>query len=213
MYSRLRGVDFYVDCVIYVLDGYDFKTQTKVLVVDEAAGNTNIDDIVQTESQGIRTERNMIQPDLTTVCTTTAILLACCYFFLQHRRNENHRKLPPCPVRPWPVVGNIFSIGEDIRARFKAWHKQCGGVFSIYFGSTLVVVVSGFRTIKEVFVHKGSVTSNRPEMFMNEVKMLENASVMKNPRFRKETVASLMRVAESSSRSNAAINFLPAFLK
>ncbi|RUS78502.1 hypothetical protein EGW08_013749 [Elysia chlorotica] len=38
----------------------------------------------------------------------------------------------------------------------------------IYFGSTLVVVVSGFRSFKEVFVHKGAVTSDRPRMFMNE---------------------------------------------
>ena len=61
--------------------------------------------------------------------TSVVILLGCCYFFLKSRRNSN--KLPPCPVWPWPVVGNMFSMGEDIRAQFKAWHSKCGDLFRL----------------------------------------------------------------------------------
>ncbi|GFR99757.1 cytochrome P450 II f2-like protein II [Elysia marginata] len=93
-------------------------------------------------------------------------LLSCCYLFFQRKRS--HGKLPPCPVQPWPLIGNIFSIGEDMRGQFEEWNKQCGDLFSLYFGNTLVVVVSGYKTIKEVFVHKGALTSDRPHMFIND---------------------------------------------
>ncbi|RUS78501.1 hypothetical protein EGW08_013748 [Elysia chlorotica] len=118
----------------------------------------------------------MLQLELSSAMfTTAAILLGCCYFFLQSRRNA---KLPPCPVRPWPLVGNIFSVGEDIRAQFRAWHSQCGGLFSLYFGPTLVVVVSGYKTIKEVFVQRGAVSSDRPRMYMNEAIGMDETGII-----------------------------------
>ncbi|RUS89078.1 hypothetical protein EGW08_003189 [Elysia chlorotica] len=112
----------------------------------------------------------MLQPDHSTVLlAVAAILMGWCYFFLQRRKTGDHRRLPPCPVRPWPLVGNMFSLGEDIRAQFKAWHKQCGDIYCLYFGNTLLVVVNGFTTIKKVFVQNGAVSSDRPRVFFNEV--------------------------------------------
>ncbi|GFO14306.1 cytochrome p450 ii f2-like protein ii [Plakobranchus ocellatus] len=102
-----------------------------------------------------------------TLVASVSILLGCCYFFALHQSKRARHNLPPCPARPWPLVGNIFNMDEDMRTQFKVWHKQCGDIFSIYFGNTLVVVVGGFSSIKEMFVHKGAVSSDRPEMFLN----------------------------------------------
>ncbi|KAK3777346.1 hypothetical protein RRG08_018599 [Elysia crispata] len=69
-------------------------------------------------------------------------------------------------------------MGDDIRAQFKTWHKQRGDLFSLYFGSTMVVVVSGYRTIKDVFVQKGALSSDRPKMFMNEAIGMEDTGII-----------------------------------
>ncbi|GFO14305.1 cytochrome p450 ii f2-like protein ii [Plakobranchus ocellatus] len=117
---------------------------------------------------------DIIQLDFnTTLLTSVIILLGCCYFFVKKTRHN----LPPCPARPWPLVGNIFNMDEDMRTQFKTWHKQCGDIFSMYLGNTLVVVVGGFSNIKEVFVHKGAVTSDRPEMFFNKCIGMDNIGV------------------------------------
>ncbi|GFO14279.1 cytochrome p450 ii f2-like protein ii [Plakobranchus ocellatus] len=105
----------------------------------------------------------------TTLLASVSILLGYCYFFALHQSKRTRHNLPPCPARPWPLVGNIFNMEEDIRTLFKTWHKQSGDIFSIYFGSTLVVVVGGFSSVKEMFVQKGAVSSDRPEMFLNKV--------------------------------------------
>ncbi|GFO14291.1 cytochrome p450 ii f2-like protein ii [Plakobranchus ocellatus] len=104
----------------------------------------------------------------TTLLASLSILLGCCYFFALHQSKRARHNLPPCPARPWPLVGNIFNMDEDIRTLFKTWHKQCGDIFSIYFGNTLVVVVGGFSSVKEMFVQKGAVTSDRPDVFFNK---------------------------------------------
>ncbi|RUS79528.1 hypothetical protein EGW08_012696 [Elysia chlorotica] len=111
----------------------------------------------------------MLQPDYSTVLyAVVAIFLGSCYFFLQRRRPGKAGKLPPCPVRPWPLVGNMFSIGEDMREQLMVWHKQCGDLYSLYYGSTLVIVVNGWTTIKEVFVRQSAASSDRPKVFFNE---------------------------------------------
>lgn len=58
-------------------------------------------------------------------------------------------KLPPGP-RPWPVVGNLFGI-KPLRFRcFADWAQTYGPIISIWFGSTLNVVVSNSELAKEV---------------------------------------------------------------
>ncbi|XP_031473498.1 p-coumarate 3-hydroxylase [Nymphaea colorata] len=58
-------------------------------------------------------------------------------------------KLPPGP-RPWPIVGNLFSI-KPIRFRcFAEWAQTYGPIMSVWFGSTLNVIVSNSELAKEV---------------------------------------------------------------
>ncbi|CAI0554868.1 unnamed protein product [Linum tenue] len=58
-------------------------------------------------------------------------------------------KLPPGP-RPLPVVGNLYDI-KPVRFRcFAEWADRYGPVISVWFGSTLNVVVSSTALAKEV---------------------------------------------------------------
>jgi hypothetical protein len=58
-------------------------------------------------------------------------------------------KLPPGP-RPWPIVGNLYDI-KPVRFRcFADWAQAYGPIISVWFGSTLNVIVSNSELAKEV---------------------------------------------------------------
>ncbi|CAN0877497.1 Cytochrome P450 98A2 [Linum grandiflorum] len=58
-------------------------------------------------------------------------------------------KLPPGP-RPLPIVGNLYDI-KPVRFRcFAEWAEQYGPIISVWFGSTLNVVVSNTQLAKAV---------------------------------------------------------------
>jgi coumaroylquinate(coumaroylshikimate) 3'-monooxygenase len=69
-------------------------------------------------------------------------------------------KLPPGP-RPWPVVGNLYDI-KPVRFRcFAEWAQSYGPVISVWFGSTLNVIVSNSELAKEVLKEKDQQLADR----------------------------------------------------
>lgn len=63
--------------------------------------------------------------------------------------NRLRFKLPPGP-RPLPVVGNLYDV-KPVRFRcYAEWAKQYGPIISVWFGSTLNVVVSNTELAREV---------------------------------------------------------------
>lgn len=79
---------------------------------------------------------------LITILTLTLILIYNLYTHLRF-------KLPPGP-RPWPVVGNLYDI-KPVRFRcFHEWAQLYGPIISVWFGSTLNVIVSNTKLAREV---------------------------------------------------------------
>ncbi|MBA0793363.1 hypothetical protein Gohar_017777, partial [Gossypium harknessii] len=75
--------------------------------------------------------------------STIAVILA--YKLYQRLRF----KLPPGPRR-WPVVGNLYDI-KPVRFRcYAEWARAYGPIISVWFGSTLNVIVSNTELAREV---------------------------------------------------------------
>nr|AIS92508.1 putative p-coumarate 3-hydroxylase [Epimedium sagittatum] len=69
-------------------------------------------------------------------------------------------KLPPGP-RPWPIVGNLYDI-KPVRFRcFSEWAQTYGPIISVWFGSTLNVVVTNSELAKEVLKDKDQQLADR----------------------------------------------------
>lgn len=69
-------------------------------------------------------------------------------------------KLPPGP-RPWPVVGNLYDI-KPVRFRcFAEWAQSYGPIISVWFGSTLNVIVSNSELAKEVLKEQDQHLADR----------------------------------------------------
>ncbi|KAK0061488.1 cytochrome P450 II f2-like protein II [Biomphalaria pfeifferi] len=94
----------------------------------------------------------------------TSVLVYAYYRFAKKFLN-----VPPCPVRPLPIVGHLLTLKADQRPQFKKWREQCGDIFSVYLGSKLLVVINDFDLIKETFVKRAEEFSDRPVMFIDEI--------------------------------------------
>nr|QGX89943.1 p-coumarate 3-hydroxylase [Betula alnoides] len=69
-------------------------------------------------------------------------------------------KLPPGP-RPWPIVGNLYDV-KPVRFRcFAEWAQAYGPIISVWFGSTLNVVVSNTELAKEVLKENDQQLADR----------------------------------------------------
>ncbi|XP_034142593.1 cytochrome P450 2M1-like isoform X1 [Esox lucius] len=79
----------------------------------------------------------------------------------KNRRGQSHSRLPPGPA-PIPLFGNLLQM--DVKAPYKLYmklSKKYGSVFTVWLGSTPVVVLSGYQAIKEAFVNQGEEFSGR----------------------------------------------------
>ncbi|XP_013875973.1 cytochrome P450 2K1 [Austrofundulus limnaeus] len=67
-------------------------------------------------------------------------------------RSKVSRKEPPGPT-PLPLLGNLLQL--DLKKPFNTFlefSKVYGSVFTVYFGCKKVVVLAGYRTVKEALI-------------------------------------------------------------
>ena len=117
--------------------------------------------------RGLLEAENMIYELITSANIITAILFTAVFILVRHLTSRP-RGIPPGP-RGIPLLGNLLSLhGQDSKKVFQQLRKQYGDVFSIYFGSQLVIVINGFESIKNAFVRRGDDFSSRPHNFLTD---------------------------------------------
>ena len=77
------------------------------------------------------------------------------------RMNVKRRKLPPGPF-PWPIVGNIPSLGTHPHVTYAKMAERYGNIFTVYVGSARMVVVTNAALAKEVLLVKDAKFASRP---------------------------------------------------
>jgi isoflavone 2'-hydroxylase len=86
------------------------------------------------------------------------ILLFAFKLFLQTRTRP---KLPPSPPS-LPILGHLHLIKKPIHCTFHRLSQKYSQVFSIKFGSQLVVIVSSPSAVEECFTKNDIILANRP---------------------------------------------------
>ncbi|KAI8747683.1 cytochrome P450 2J6 [Biomphalaria glabrata] len=100
--------------------------------------------------------------------TLGLIVFTSLLLYVYYRFTKKSLNVPPCPVRPWPIVGHLLTLKADQRPQLQQWREQCGDIFSIYLGSKLLVVINDFDLIRDTFVKRADDFSDRPIMFIDE---------------------------------------------
>ncbi|XP_026548275.1 cytochrome P450 2C29-like isoform X1 [Notechis scutatus] len=96
--------------------------------------------------------------------TWTGILLLLCVLFILFSSFQMYKKkgqLPPGPT-PWPLLGNL--LHQDVlplNASYKKLIGQYGPIFTIWIGSKPLVVLCGYKMIKEALIDRAEEFGGR----------------------------------------------------
>ncbi|XP_069799514.1 cytochrome P450 2A10-like isoform X2 [Dendropsophus ebraccatus] len=85
------------------------------------------------------------------------------YIIRSLKSSWGRRNLPPGPT-PLPLLGNALDIGVDIVNSLMKLSEKYGDVFTVYMGSRPVVVVTGYKLVKEIYLDKGDDFLNRGDL-------------------------------------------------
>ncbi|KAG8552933.1 hypothetical protein GDO81_003166 [Engystomops pustulosus] len=91
------------------------------------------------------------------------IFILCFILYLSLKSIRNHGNLPPGPA-PLPLLGNMLDLGGDFVNSLMKLRDKYGDVFTVYLGSRPVVVVTGYRAVKEIYLDKADDYLNRGDM-------------------------------------------------
>ncbi|XP_015679106.2 cytochrome P450 2J5-like [Protobothrops mucrosquamatus] len=95
--------------------------------------------------------------------TFLCVLLLCLLILLFLRQLWSQRHLPPGPLA-LPLVGTLWAYGISFREDyFRKPVKRYGNIYSMWVGPDLIVVLSGFKTVKEVMTSFPKEFSDRPD--------------------------------------------------
>ncbi|XP_073497688.1 cytochrome P450 2A4-like isoform X2 [Phyllobates terribilis] len=92
-----------------------------------------------------------------------ALFVSCIILFSSLKTFWSRGKLPPGPT-PLPLLGNALKVGSDIANSLMKLSEKYGDVFTVYLGSRPVVVVTGYKLVREIYLDKGDEFLNRGDM-------------------------------------------------
>uniref|UniRef100_A0A672QPE5 Cytochrome P450 2J3-like n=1 Tax=Sinocyclocheilus grahami TaxID=75366 RepID=A0A672QPE5_SINGR len=94
----------------------------------------------------------------------TSILIFSCVFLLlsDYIRNKAPKNFPP---GPWslPIIGDLHHIDNSrIHLQFTEFAEKYGKIFSLRFLGPRIVVLDGYKLVKEVYLQQGDNLADRP---------------------------------------------------
>jgi len=98
-------------------------------------------------------------------------------FFNTSRKFKN---LPPGP-QCLPIIGNLHQLKQPLHHTFHTLSQKYGQIFSLWFGSRLVVVVSSLTVAQECFTKNDIVLANRPHFLTGKYIGYNNTTVAQSP--------------------------------
>ncbi|KAF3385399.1 hypothetical protein F1880_002269 [Penicillium rolfsii] len=83
-------------------------------------------------------------------------------------RQRNKQRLPPSPLRSYPIIGNLGQVleGNDWLKRSREWHRKYGPLVTLKLGSRNVILIGNQETANELMGKRGRIYSSRPRFVL-----------------------------------------------
>ncbi|KAG2380928.1 hypothetical protein LR48_Vigan11g136700 [Vigna angularis] len=92
-------------------------------------------------------------------------------------QTRRFRNLPPGPLS-YPIIGNLLQLKQPYHRTFSQMSQKYGSVFSLWFGSRLVVVVCSQSAVQECFTKNDIVLANRPHFLFGKYISYNNSTIL-----------------------------------
>ncbi|XP_048335698.1 cytochrome P450 81Q32-like [Ziziphus jujuba] len=100
-----------------------------------------------------------------TCLSLITIVFAFKLFYLQYR--SSYKNLPPGPFS-LPIIGHLHLLKPPVHRTLRRLSQNYGPIFTLWFGSRRVVVVSSPLAVEECFTKNDVVLANRPRLLMGK---------------------------------------------
>ncbi|KAK2657562.1 hypothetical protein Ddye_010614 [Dipteronia dyeriana] len=106
----------------------------------------------------------------TAIFYSSVSLLFLIFVFKLWFQPTTHRSknLPPSPRPSLPIIGHLHLLKHPMHRTFHNLAQKYGPIFSLRFGSRLVVVVSSASAAEECFTKNDIVFANRPNLLLGK---------------------------------------------
>ena len=112
--------------------------------------------------------------------SSLSLLLLLVAFKLFLHRKPRHKHLPPSPPS-LPILGHLHLVKRPLHRYFHSLSQTYGQVFSLRFGSRLVVVVSSPSAVEECFTKNDVIFANRPRSLAGKYFGYNHTTVVSAP--------------------------------
>ena len=112
--------------------------------------------------------------------SSLSLLLLLVAFKLFLQRKPRHKHLPPSPPS-LPILGHLHLVKRPLHRYFHNLSQTYGQVFSLRFGSRLVVVVSSPSAVEECFTKNDVIFANRPRSLAGKYFGYNHTTVVSAP--------------------------------
>ncbi|CAL5424670.1 unnamed protein product [Camellia sinensis] len=127
--------------------------------------------LLQSSDPSILTKTIYIQSSLRTMEVSLLYLPLSLFFliiaFKLLTKARTQKNLPPSPPA-LPVIGHLHLLKQPIHRTLHGLSQNLGPIFSLRFGSRLVVVVSSPSAVEECFTKNDVVLANRPRLIIGK---------------------------------------------
>ncbi|GLT54660.1 hypothetical protein SLA2020_278420 [Shorea laevis] len=93
--------------------------------------------------------------------SSLSLLVVAIAFKLKIYLQTRTKHLPPSPPS-LPILGHLHLVKKPVHRTFQSLSQKYGQIFSLRFGSRLVVIVSSPSAVEECFTKNDIVLANRP---------------------------------------------------
>ncbi|CAB1350114.1 unnamed protein product [Coregonus sp. 'balchen'] len=103
----------------------------------------------------------LLQAPSTVTLLGAVLFLLVLYLFFSGSNSEEQGKEPPGP-RPLPLLGNMLQL--DLKEPYHTLcelSKKYGSIFTVHFGPKKVVVLAGYKTVKQALVNQAEDFGDR----------------------------------------------------
>ncbi|GLT69336.1 hypothetical protein SLA2020_414940 [Shorea laevis] len=121
--------------------------------------------------------------DMMLLYSSLSLLVVAIVFwliYLQTRTPSTPKHLPPSPPS-WPILGHLHLAKKPLHRTFHRLSQKYGQIFSLRFGSRLVVIVSSPSAVEECFTKNDIVLANRPDLLVGKHLGYNNTTMVQSP--------------------------------
>ncbi|XP_059463062.1 cytochrome P450 81E8-like [Corylus avellana] len=96
------------------------------------------------------------------------LVLAVAFKLIIHLQTTTPKHLPPSPPS-LPILGHLHLVKKPLHRTFHSLSQKYGQIFSLRFGSRLVVIISSPSAVEECFTKNDIVLANRPPTLIGKI--------------------------------------------